>query len=114
MSRALLVCPARLVVALAPASEARRLDGRGIIVVRRPERSRPDASAPGGWKVNAWVKQGILLGFRYGQVSSSLWWMTNGGHNEESAALRRHAASTSGGRTRRRRRRRRRPLPALD
>jgi 2,3,4,5-tetrahydropyridine-2-carboxylate N-succinyltransferase len=29
--------------------------------------AEPDGSAPGGWKVNAWVKQGILLGFRYGQ-----------------------------------------------
>lgn len=28
--------------------------------------AEPDASAPGGWRVNAWVKQGILLGFRYG------------------------------------------------
>ncbi len=26
----------------------------------------PDASAPSGWRVNAWVKQGILLGFRLG------------------------------------------------
>jgi 2,3,4,5-tetrahydropyridine-2,6-dicarboxylate N-succinyltransferase len=30
--------------------------------------AEPDPSADGGWKVNAWVKQGILLGFRYGQV----------------------------------------------
>ena len=28
--------------------------------------AEPDASAPGGWKVNAWVKRGILLGFRFG------------------------------------------------
>ena len=26
----------------------------------------PDASSPTGWRVNAWVKQGILLGFRLG------------------------------------------------
>jgi 2,3,4,5-tetrahydropyridine-2-carboxylate N-succinyltransferase len=26
----------------------------------------PDASSPIGWRVNAWVKQGILLGFRVG------------------------------------------------
>lgn len=26
----------------------------------------PDPEAPGGWRVNAWVKQGILLGFRLG------------------------------------------------
>ena len=28
--------------------------------------AEPDATAPGGWRVNAWVKQGILLGFRFG------------------------------------------------
>ena len=26
----------------------------------------PDAGAPSGWRVNAWVKRGILLGFRLG------------------------------------------------
>ena len=30
--------------------------------------AEPDAAAPGGWKVNAWVKQGIILGFRCGQT----------------------------------------------
>jgi 2,3,4,5-tetrahydropyridine-2,6-dicarboxylate N-succinyltransferase len=30
--------------------------------------AEPDASAPGGWKVNAWVKRGILLGFRFGDI----------------------------------------------
>lgn len=29
--------------------------------------AEPAAGDPAGWKVNAWVKQGILLGFRYGQ-----------------------------------------------
>jgi 2,3,4,5-tetrahydropyridine-2,6-dicarboxylate N-succinyltransferase len=33
-------------------------------VIRAAE---PDPEADGGWKVNAWVKQGILLGFRHGQ-----------------------------------------------
>ena len=28
--------------------------------------AEPDAASPTGWKVNAWVKQGILLGFRLG------------------------------------------------
>jgi 2,3,4,5-tetrahydropyridine-2,6-dicarboxylate N-succinyltransferase len=28
----------------------------------------PDPAAPTGWRVNAWVKQGILLGFRLGQL----------------------------------------------
>jgi len=30
--------------------------------------AEPDASAHGGWRVNAWVKQGILLGFRFGDT----------------------------------------------
>jgi 2,3,4,5-tetrahydropyridine-2-carboxylate N-succinyltransferase len=28
----------------------------------------PDAGSPSGWRVNAWVKQGILLGFRLGAL----------------------------------------------
>src|SRR5271170_2626122 len=30
--------------------------------------AEPDASARSGWRVNAWVKKGILLGFRMGAV----------------------------------------------
>ena len=30
--------------------------------------AEPDAASPSGWRVNAWVKQGILLGFRFGEV----------------------------------------------
>jgi len=30
--------------------------------------AEPDPSAPSGWRVNAWVKQGILLGFRVGVI----------------------------------------------
>ena len=30
--------------------------------------AEPDSAAPGGWRANAWVKQGILLGFKFGQV----------------------------------------------
>jgi 2,3,4,5-tetrahydropyridine-2,6-dicarboxylate N-succinyltransferase len=30
--------------------------------------AEPDANAPAGWKVNAWVKQGILLAFRFGDA----------------------------------------------
>jgi len=33
--------------------------------------AEPDASTPIGWRVNAWVKQGILLGFRLGQMEGS-------------------------------------------
>ena len=30
--------------------------------------AEPDRSAPSGWRVNPWVKQGILLGFRVGAI----------------------------------------------
>lgn len=30
--------------------------------------AEPDGSEPTGWRVNTWVKQGILLGFRYGDL----------------------------------------------
>ncbi len=30
--------------------------------------AEPDPDAASGWRVNAWVKQGILLGFRFGDV----------------------------------------------
>jgi 2,3,4,5-tetrahydropyridine-2-carboxylate N-succinyltransferase len=30
--------------------------------------AEPDRSSPAGWRVNAWVKQGILLGFRFGDI----------------------------------------------
>jgi 2,3,4,5-tetrahydropyridine-2-carboxylate N-succinyltransferase len=31
--------------------------------------AEPDAASPTGWRVNAWVKQGILLGFRFGDIA---------------------------------------------
>lgn len=31
--------------------------------------AEPDASSPLGWRVNTWVKQGILLGFRMGAIT---------------------------------------------
>ncbi len=40
-------------------------DGLGNGSVRAAE---PDPSQPAGWRVNAWVKQGILLGFRFGRL----------------------------------------------
>jgi 2,3,4,5-tetrahydropyridine-2-carboxylate N-succinyltransferase len=30
--------------------------------------AKPDLSAPGGWRAEPWVKKGILLGFRLGQI----------------------------------------------
>lgn len=31
--------------------------------------AEPDPSTPTGWRVNLWVKQGILLGFRFGGIA---------------------------------------------
>jgi 2,3,4,5-tetrahydropyridine-2-carboxylate N-succinyltransferase len=42
-------------------AELRQALGRGEI-----RSAEPDPGAPAGWRVNAWVKQGILLGFRFG------------------------------------------------
>jgi 2,3,4,5-tetrahydropyridine-2-carboxylate N-succinyltransferase len=30
--------------------------------------AEPDPNEPTGWRVNTWVKQGILLGFRFGEI----------------------------------------------
>ena len=30
--------------------------------------AEPDSTSPTGWRVNVWVKQGILLGFRFGDI----------------------------------------------
>ena len=32
--------------------------------------AEPDSASPSGWRVNVWVKQGILLGFRFGDLSA--------------------------------------------
>jgi 2,3,4,5-tetrahydropyridine-2-carboxylate N-succinyltransferase len=34
----------------------------------RVRAAEPDSSSPSGWRVNAWVKKGILLGFRIGKI----------------------------------------------
>jgi 2,3,4,5-tetrahydropyridine-2-carboxylate N-succinyltransferase len=34
----------------------------------RVRAAEPDAGSPSGWRVNGWVKKGILLGFRLGRV----------------------------------------------
>ena len=31
--------------------------------------AEPDGSTPTGWRVNTWVKQGILLGFKFGDIA---------------------------------------------
>ena len=40
-------------------------DGLDSGTIRSAE---PDPASPSGWRVNTWVKQGILLGFRFGDV----------------------------------------------
>ena len=34
----------------------------------RVRAAEPDAASPSGWRVNSWVKKGILIGFRLGQI----------------------------------------------
>ena len=50
-------------------------ESRSVFAALREELSagrirsaEPDASTPTGWRVNAWVKQGILVGFRCGDL----------------------------------------------
>ncbi len=43
--------------------ELREALGRGAV-----RAAEPDPQAPSGWRVNIWVKQGILLGFRFGDL----------------------------------------------
>jgi len=33
--------------------------------------AEPDPASPAGWRVNTWVKQGILLGFRHGDLADA-------------------------------------------
>jgi len=41
---------------------------RAELTAGRIRVAEPDASSPTGWRVNVWVKQGILLGFRFGDI----------------------------------------------
>jgi 2,3,4,5-tetrahydropyridine-2,6-dicarboxylate N-succinyltransferase len=41
---------------------------RAELAAGRVRAAEPDASSPTGWRVNVWVKQGILVGFRCGDV----------------------------------------------
>jgi len=54
----------------APRDEARHAFAalRAALTDGSVRAAEPDPAAPGGWKVNAWVKRGILLGFRFGDV----------------------------------------------
>ena len=56
-------------------ASADKSESRAVFAALREELSagrvraaEPDASAPTGWRVNTWVKQGILVGFRCGDL----------------------------------------------
>ena len=48
------------------AARAAFLALRGELAAGRVRAAEPDAASPTGWRVNIWVKQGILLGLRFG------------------------------------------------
>ena len=41
---------------------------RAELSAGRVRAAEPDSTSPTGWRVNAWVKQGILLGIRFGDL----------------------------------------------
>src|ERR1700731_3589227 len=47
------------------------LELRDTLEAGKIRAAEPDANTPLGWRVNAWVKQGILLGFRLGRLEAS-------------------------------------------
>ena len=62
--------------ALSTFSEAQREEALAVFAALRAaleqgtvRSAEPDATAPTGWRVNAWVKRGILLGFRLGALT---------------------------------------------
>ena len=54
----------------APRDEARKAFAqlRGALSDGSIRAAEPDPASPSGWRVNAWVKRGILLGFRFGET----------------------------------------------
>lgn len=54
----------------APRDEARKAFAtlRGALSDGSVRAAEPDPASASGWKVNAWVKRGILLGFRFGET----------------------------------------------
>ena len=52
-------------------AEAAFLELRAALEAGTLRSAAPDAASRIGWRVNAWVKRGILLGFRLGQLTSS-------------------------------------------
>jgi 2,3,4,5-tetrahydropyridine-2-carboxylate N-succinyltransferase len=67
---------ARIEALVAAGAEAPRAEGRAAFEALRTALSagtvraaEPDAASASGWRVNTWVKQGILLGFRLGVLA---------------------------------------------
>ena len=52
-------------------AEAAFLELRAALETGTLRSASPDAASRIGWRVNAWVKRGILLGFRLGQLTST-------------------------------------------
>jgi len=59
--------------ASAPREEARAAfaELRGALSRGEARAAEPDSSSPTGWRANTWVKQGILLGFRHGDLADA-------------------------------------------
>jgi 2,3,4,5-tetrahydropyridine-2,6-dicarboxylate N-succinyltransferase len=62
----------------AAGSDASRDEARAVFTELRAALSQgivraaePDRASRSGWKVNAWVKRGILLGFRFGAIADA-------------------------------------------
>jgi 2,3,4,5-tetrahydropyridine-2-carboxylate N-succinyltransferase len=53
-----------------PAAMSAFLDLRAALENGEVRSACPDPESPTGWRVNAWVKQGILLGFRLGALEA--------------------------------------------
>jgi 2,3,4,5-tetrahydropyridine-2-carboxylate N-succinyltransferase len=51
-----------------PAAREAFVAFRTELAAGRVRAAEPDAASPTGWRVNVWVKQGILLGFRVGDL----------------------------------------------
>ena len=51
------------------AARAAFLRLREALATGRVRAAEPDTTSPTGWRVNVWVKQGILLGFRTGDIA---------------------------------------------
>jgi len=54
-----------------PAAMKAFLELRACLERGEVRAAQPDHASPTGWRVNAWVKQGILLGFRLGALENS-------------------------------------------